>query len=263
MSDECCKQQGKNLFGGLITAVRTLSVFPIPGRDANSMASALPWFPVVGAILGGSVYAVTYLVNRFLIPDWPEAVALITVAAGATITRGFHLDGLADWADSFGAMNNRKRMLEIMKDSRIGTFGVLALILVLLAKWIAVTRLIHHHACIGIVAAYILSRTSQVGLTTSLPYARPEGGTAEAFVSQAKPIHRWISLLTAAIFIWLLFNGSGLILLLVGEITRIAFGYHCRRRFGGVTGDLLGACSEIVETVVLFRLASQLPVGML
>jgi adenosylcobinamide-GDP ribazoletransferase len=246
----------KFFFGGLVTALRTLSIFPIPGRDADSMASSLPWFPIVGAILGSLVYAISVLLMRFVFTDWPEATAFIIVAAGIYVTRGFHLDGLSDWADSFGAMNNRKRMLEIMKDSRVGAFGVLALVMILLGQWIAITRLCEQGNILWIVAAYIVSRTAQVEMATTLPYARPEGGTAGAFVGEAQPHHRRIAFSLAAILLFILFGWQGLIILLIGEIVRIGFGFWCYCRFGGVTGDLLGACSELVETTLLFLIAA-------
>jgi len=246
----------KFFFGGLVTAMRTLTIFPIPGRDADSMASSLPWFPVVGAILGSILYLIGTLLTRFIIPDWPETVAFLLVAARIYVTRGFHLDGLSDWVDSFGAMNNRKRMLEIMKDSRVGAFGVMALAMILLGQWIAITRLCEQGNILWIVAAYIVSRTAQVEMATTLPYARPEGGTAGAFVGQAQPHHRRIAFSLAAILLFILFGWQGLIVLLIGEIVRIGFGFWCYRRFGGVTGDLLGACSELVETTLLFLIAA-------
>jgi adenosylcobinamide-GDP ribazoletransferase len=246
----------KYFFGGLVTAMRTLTIFPIPGRDADSMASSLPWFPIVGAILGGIVYAMGTLLTRFIIPDWPEAAAFIIVAAGIYVTRGFHLDGLSDWADSFGAMNNRKRMLEIMKDSRVGAFGVMALVMILLGQWIAVSRLCQHHKMIWIIAAYIVSRLNQVELAVTLPYARAEGGTAGAFVREAKAFHRWIAFILSVILLFVLFHWQGVTILLIGEAIRIAFGFWCNRRFGGVTGDLLGACSVITETTLLFLIAA-------
>lgn len=261
MTEEHTKDDRKNLLGGLITALRTFTVFPVPGQDAKSMAGSLPWFPIVGVILGGLVYAVTAAFQRFTHSDWPEAAAFIAVAAGVFVTRGFHLDGLSDWADSFGALNNRKRMLEIMKDSRVGVFGVLALITILMGKWIAVTRLCSDNGILWIMAAYIISRTSQVEMITTLPYARPEGGTASAFVSGARPIHRWIAHLLAILLLFVLFGWQGLIFLIIGGIVGIVFGIWCRRRFGGVTGDLVGACSEIVETTVLFATALSDAVG--
>jgi adenosylcobinamide-GDP ribazoletransferase len=242
--------------GGFVTAMRTLSIFPIPGRDADSMASSLPWFPVVGMILGGIVYMFGTILMQFIFSDWPEATAFILVSAGIYVTRGFHLDGLSDWADSFGAMNNRKRMLEIMKDSRVGAFGVMALVMVLLGEWIAITRLCRHDELIWIIAAYIVSRMSQVELAVTLPYARSEGGTSGAFVHEAKGSHRWIAFSLAIVLLFILFRWQGIAMLLIGEVIRITFGFWCKKRFGGVTGDLLGACSVIVESSMLFLVAA-------
>lgn len=249
----------KNFCGGVVTAFRTLSIIPIPGRDARSISSSLAWFPIVGGLLGGLIYGIILLADNFIIPDWSRATAFIAVAAGVCLTRGFHLDGLADWADSFGAMNNRRRMLDIMKDSHIGAFGVIALIIILLGKWIAITRLCVHHDFLWIIPAYIISRTAQVEMAVTLPYARAEGGTAAAFVREATSLHRWMAFALAVIILFACFGWKGLVLLLAGEIIRIAFGLWCRHRYGGVTGDLLGAGSEIIETSILFLVAAGIP----
>ncbi len=86
---------------GIITAFRTLSSLPVPGKDAKDFSDALIWFPTVGLVLGSLVYWVASLIN--LIPgiQWPEGVAVVCISLGVFFTRGFHLDGIADWADGF------------------------------------------------------------------------------------------------------------------------------------------------------------------
>ena len=112
---------------GLVTAVRTLTILPIPGRDAERLTASLPWFPFVGALLGGAVYGLGLLVGLAAGGSWPTGSAVVMVAAGAWLTRGLHLDGLADCADAFsnlgvlalseddvnGALDFFKRALEI------------------------------------------------------------------------------------------------------------------------------------------------------
>lgn len=243
---------GADSYRGFVTALRTLSMLPIPGRDASSMAYSLPWFPAAGGLLGLIVYVCTAAVGSVLHGRWPEASAFLAIVIGIYLTRGFHLDGLSDWADGYGAYSNRKRILEIMKDSRVGVFGVLALIAVVLGKWIAITRLAESHSIFMIPAAYIISRTMIVLLAVSLPYARPEGGTAASVVADARISHLVIAFVSAVVLLAFFYGWTGLLLMGIGLIVCACFGWSCYARLGGVTGDLLGACNELVEVAVFF-----------
>ncbi len=236
---------------GLITALRTLTVLPVPGRDAEGISSSLPWFPAVGLALGFAMYGLALLGGYMNDGGWPQLTALVIVGAGAVVTGGIHLDGLADWADGLGGGRDKTRILEIMKDSSIGAFGVLALIFICAGKWIAIVKLIGSGAALWIPAAYIVSRTIQVDLIVSLPYARKEGGTAGAFVEGGKPLHMAIALVAAFAMMIFLYGSSGAGVVVIGWIAARIFGHRCRKRVGGVTGDLLGACSELVETGIL------------
>ena len=235
---------------GLITALRLLSIFPVPGRDAEEMSSALPWFPLTGAILGGVLYGLALLADGWSGGGWPNGVAAAVLLGGVVITGALHLDGLADWADSFGG-KNKQAALAIMKDSRTGAFGVIALVLVLLVKWVSLVRLIESDAFVWIVVAYIVSRTMQVELAVSLPYARAEGGTGASIVQGARRSHRIWALISALIMLVVLGGQAGVLALGAGWAVCRGFGWWCRRRLGGMTGDLLGAGSEIVETLIL------------
>ncbi len=239
------------MIAGIVTAFRTLTIFPVPGRDAEDMADSLPWFAVVGCVMGFIVYGLCRLTGFVGAGAWPEGVAVVALVAGTVLTRGLHLDGLADSADAFGSISDKHRTLQIMKDPHVGVFGVLALVTVLIAKWVAFTRLAAGSGLIWIAAAYIVSRTSTVELAGWLPYARPEGGTGAAFVQNAGRRHRLWALFSALALLLVIYGSAGALLLGVGWIVSRLFGLWCRRRVGGVTGDLLGACSEIVETVIL------------
>ena len=244
---------------GLITALRLLSIFPVPGRDAEEMSSALPWFPLTGAILGGVLYGLALLAGSWSGGDWPNGVAAAVLLGGVVLTGALHLDGLADWADSFGGGQDKQAALAIMKDSRTGAFGVIALILVLLIKWVSMARLIEADAFVWIIVACIVSRTMQVELAACLPYARPEGGTGASIVEGARRSHRIWALLSALIMLFVLGGQAGVLALGAGWAACRGFGWWCRRRLGGVTGDLLGTGSEIVETLILviFALAGR------
>jgi adenosylcobinamide-GDP ribazoletransferase len=237
-----------NPIHGLVTAVRTLTWLPVPGHDAASLASALPWFPAVGLLLGAALYGLCALSGA----TWPEGAALAVVAGGTLLTRGLHLDGLADSADGLFGGRTRERILEIMKDSRMGAFGGIAIALALLAKFALVSRLVGLHAPLWIIPAYVTSRTVQAVLAVTQPYARADG-MAAPFLAEARPAHGLLALLVgiAAILsagrmdvLWLVAFALGLALAML-------LGRSFRRRVGGVTGDLIGATSELVEIAVL------------
>ncbi len=217
------------------------------------MASALPWFPVVGLLLGGLLYGLSLATEWFTLGRWPEASAVAVLIASALLTRGLHLDGLADWADGFWGGMTKEKTLAIMKDSAVGSFGAIALICVLLAKWVCITRLLADGAGAWIVAACVGSRTMQVQLAALNPYARAEGGTAAPYVDEAGMRHALSAIVIAAAMLAALFRPEliGLLALAVGVSITTLFGLVCRRRIGGVTGDLIGTCSELVETAFL------------
>ena len=246
----------------LVTALRTLTILPVPGSEAERPADALAWFPVTGALIGLLLWATQRIITTILPGTPPSIAAVAVVTAGVLLTRGLHLDGLADWADAIWGGWTPQRRLEIMKDSSLGTFGTLALILVLLARFAAIAALIERGAASWIILACIIARTAQVDLATCFPYARSEGGTGAAFINQASSGHRRSALLAAlaltlGIGLSCLSSLNPLALALIALLAARAFGHSCKRNLGGITGDTLGAASELCETLVLL-LASAL-----
>ena len=239
------------MLNGWITAMRTLTIIPVPGKDARDFSTSLYAFVWVGTLLGGILYGLTLLLQQQVGSEWPEAGAFLVVLAGVILTRGFHLDGLADVADGFWGGHSRERVLEIMKDSLLGTFGVVALILLLLGKWIVLVRLLSTGQALWLIAALIVSRVLMVDLSVRLPYAR-ESGTASQFVKGAKLQHWLLNFIPAAIILSLLLGWQGVLVLVGGWIFGLLFGQMSRRRIGGITGDLLGACCELSEVGILF-----------
>jgi adenosylcobinamide-GDP ribazoletransferase len=236
----------------LITAMRTLTAIPFPGKGSDKPESSLPWFPIVGALAGAICFGAGYGICIAAGSVWPQAAGLAALICSIVITRGLHKDGLADWADSFGAINDREKALAIMKDSHIGVFGVCAVAIIILAQWIAYAQLFKVDRAICIIAAFAISRTMQVELATSFAYARKEGGTAEAYVSSAKWYHRLIALIFGFALSMVLCGYGGAIAFIIAWIITMLFGLHSKKRLGGVTGDILGAGNELIETAMLF-----------
>jgi adenosylcobinamide-GDP ribazoletransferase len=242
----------------LITALRTLTCIPVPGSDTISLASSLPFFPAVGALVGvivaGTLYGLTLV-------GWTAGAGISAMVVVLWITRGLHVDGLADATDALGGGRTRERRLEIMKDPHTGAFGVMAIVADLLLKSFALAQLASLHQWALVVIPFIASRTGLVMLSVSLPYARPEGGKAGGFVEGARPLHLVLSLLAAAAFCLATAGLAGLVLLLQGLAIVILLRMWMRHHFGGVTGDLLGTANEVVETGLLVFLAFISPVA--
>jgi adenosylcobinamide-GDP ribazoletransferase len=235
---------------GLVTAFRTLTIFPIPGKDAPKLSNSLPFFPVVGFALGLLLWLVGLLDRLTSGSGWPMGIAALMLLASIISTRALHLDGLADFADALGGGWDKEKRLEIMKDTRLGVFGGVAVITALLCKWLAFSRLVSVGSTVWVILPCMISRTMQVHLAVRLDYARSEGGTAASFVHGASNYHfsaAYVITLVAA----LVFGPAGLGALAVAIIITWVYGAWCRENIGGITGDLLGADNEIIEVTLL------------
>jgi adenosylcobinamide-GDP ribazoletransferase len=238
------------MLSGLVTALRTLTVLPVPGRDTKTFSHALFWFPVAGLLLGILQSTLGYLGHQFA---WNELSAALVVVGGIVLTRGMHADGLADLADGFWGGRTRESALRIMKDPNVGSFGAIALSAMMLLKWIAVCKLIGFGAFDFIVAGVLLARWVQVLLASALPYARSEGGTAQSFVSGAGAIHIMITTALTFLFLYPLLHAALYAFLAVTAAalaSALLTGVLSYRKIGGVTGDVLGAGSEVTELFV-------------
>lgn len=238
---------------GFVTAFRTLTSLPLPGREADSLADALPFFPVVGAIVGGAVASSVWLITSYL--SWPAGAAVAAVALSAWLTRNLHLDGLADVSDALGAGGPRDRMFKAMKDSRIGAFGAVAIVLDSLIKFVALSRLAEAGAWGWIFLPFVLSRTILVQMSLFLSYATSREGIARAFVADAKPWHLAAAVIVAGIISFASVGLMAVAAILIAAACGLALTWWARRTFGGVTGDLLGAVVETTETLLLMLAA--------
>jgi adenosylcobinamide-GDP ribazoletransferase len=234
---------------GLTTAIRTLTAIPIPGSESRELSSALPWFPVVGLLLGGVLLLSGLVWSTLPFPQWPAGCAMLLLILDVLLTRGLHMDGLADWADSIGGFGREKR-LAIMKDVSVGAFGTLALILAMMTKWIVFYRLASSNTLIWIILVMIISRSMIVELVTTMPYARSEDGMARPFIEKATGNQRSLSFMIT-LALCLLFGPVGAVLLVMAWVVTLIFKAYCRKEFGGVTGDLLGAANEFIEVILL------------
>jgi len=233
----------------LRVAVGFLTRIPVPRRDASEedLVRALAFFPVVGLLLGALLAGTAWLARDHL-PGPAVGVVLTTLLA--LVTGGLHLDGLADVFDGLGGgRGSRDRTLAIMRDSRIGAHGAVALILDLGGKIAALGALADRGEFRAIVAFPMLARWIAVLLIALFPYARPEGiGRAFARGSRGMP-HLVATLVVGAALGGL---GPRVILPALAAIAlALAFSAFLSRRLGGLTGDAYGAAIELSELAFL------------
>jgi adenosylcobinamide-GDP ribazoletransferase len=230
-----------------------LPVWRGPLRDAD-LGRSVSFFPVVGLVLG---FALTGLAAALAGSMAPWLVAVLLVALLAALTGGLHLDGLADVFDALGGgRGDRARMLEIMRDSRIGAHGATALILVLIAKTAAIAQIVERRDLLPLLAFPAIARWLAALLVVLFPYLRAEG-LGRAFSVEAGRLQAAVATGIVAVVVGML--GLPFILPAIGTaVAVLAFAFWMHRRLGGLTGDVYGAAIELGEVVMLF-LASLRP----
>lgn len=233
----------------LVVAGRFLTRVPLPGRDveARELAPATAYFPVVGALVGAATSAFIWLLEA---PLGLDAAIAGGLAFGALLTGGFHEDGLADTCDGLGGGVTRERALEIMRDPRVGSYGVIALVLLYLARFTLLGSLGLARLVLVYPIAACLGRASSVVLMAWLPSARASGLGGET----ARDVGRFTVVLGIglALGITIAFAGGEAPLLVVpAAVVTLVAGVYFRHRLGGVTGDCLGAANTIAELATL------------
>jgi len=237
----------------LTTGILFLTRLPLPaGAPAASadMARATWSYPIVGLIvgvIGAVVYGATH---RIGLPPWPAAV--LSVGATLLATGCLHEDGLADTADGFGGGKTREQKLAIMRDSRIGTYGVCALILALLLRAGAVASFTATApAAWALIGSHAGARAAMVALMALVPPARSEGLSAGigAPPRESVLIAGGLGILILAISLGL---GFGLVALLLIIAAVALTAWLSVSQIGGQTGDVLGGLEQVCEIVILF-----------
>lgn len=227
----------------LFLMIQFLTRIPIPVTipcEAEDFAKGPPWFPMVGWVIGGILAGAALLLNPLGEP-WMTAILLVILEA--LVTGGLHLDGLADSFDGLYSNRDRERILEIMKDSRIGSNGVLALMGLLGLKFVVLASIPAVHLPLAVLVMPAAARMNMTIASFLSRPARPQG-MGNLFIGKVKPV----GLLMAAVilfvplgFLGLLQNGAAWGTFLVGFL----FIRQAEKILGGITGDILGALCEI------------------
>lgn len=231
-----------------LSALSFLTIIPSPKKD-------LPWedgrkilyFPLVGLLIGGMLCGADHVFSIFL---GGEVRAVLDVLFLAVISGGLHLDGLADSADGLLSHRPEEKMLEIMRDERIGAMGTLALMFCISLKFAGIMGLEEDSRWIWLLTAPALARSAQVMGLVFMDYARKEGGIANNFFRKGE--YRLLALIPLpALIPFFLGVTAGLVTLFSFILFAVFLMSFFRRKIGGMTGDTLGAMSEIVEAAII------------
>lgn len=238
-----------------VLALQFLTTVPLPfamPAEARHLGRALAFFPLVGAALGLALAALDVALRLAM----PVPVATAAILAGAALlTGGLHLDGLMDACDGLFGGRSPARRLEIMRDSRVGSYGVLAGVLALLLKYSGLTALPVELRAPALVLLPAVGRWAMAGGTWAFPYARPEGlGTA----FKAGVTWRAIAVATvlAAALAWAALGPVGLALLGLAAALAWPAARSMVGKLGGLTGDCYGALNEVTEVGLLLALVA-------
>lgn len=238
-------------FDDFKTAVAFLTRLPMPHPDGampQNFVRAHRMFPVVGALIGVVVGLLCLGLRSIGVPDL--AAAALALGASAIITGALHEDGLADVADGFGGGRNLESKLEIMRDSRLGTYGAMILLVSFAAKLSALAAIPDGYVVPGLMAAHALARGVLPAMSLNLPYARKDGLARNAGQPDAvtASIAGGLALLIALLSLsW----SNALWAALVAGVSGLAIAWLALRQIGGQTGDVLGAMQQVGEIGVL------------
>lgn len=233
----------------LILMIQFLTRIPIPiALDVtdDDFTKGFKYFPVVGSIIGGLIYAIHFLLHKHI---GSFALSVTLVLAYLYLTGGLHMDGLSDSADGLFSGRSKERVLEIMKDSRIGSNGALAMVFVILLKVAFMMELSGDMFAGVLLLMPIISKYSVVFVSAISRYARTDG-MGNWFIGKVK----WYDLLFSTIFtvsMIAMVNPVYFLLLGASVIFSLIFRRFCYKQIDGLTGDTIGALSELTDVVVL------------
>jgi adenosylcobinamide-GDP ribazoletransferase len=222
---------------------------PAIAFESDSLSRAVKFFPLVGLVVGSGAV----LLQKLLTPHMTHPLVALVVLTYLVLITGFlHEDGLADAADGFGGGWTKDRILAILRDSRIGSYGATALVLSLLARYLLLSSMPMEHLAAYLISAHVLCRWSSLPLSYFLPPAREqEGQGARIARLTSLPSLLFGSIFAAAIVVFAL-RGASAEPLLASLLVVVLSGWFYYRKIDGVTGDCFGATNQLTEIAVYF-----------
>ncbi len=252
-----------------IAALTFLTRIPVAGvvaHDVDDLPAASVYFPVVGLVVGTAGAIVMAIAGAL----WPTTLAIIlSVAFTVWITGAFHEDALADSLDGFGGGWDKAQVLAIMKDSRVGSYALVGVLLVLAAKIAALRAIFDAVSTNGaievgraLVAGHVLGRWSSVILIATHDYVRApaaneRAGTGKPFVGGVTTPRLIAATTIALVIVAVALGRAALAVIGIAAAVMWLAGRYFRRRIGGITGDALGAANQMVELAVYLTLAAR------
>jgi adenosylcobinamide-GDP ribazoletransferase len=235
-----------------------LPVSPLLRYDATLSSGMARFFPFVGWLVGALAAGILWTCAQWL--PWLPAI-IVATALAILLTGAFHEDGFADMCDAFGGGWGKEQVLLIMKDSRLGTYGTLGLVLMLAGKISLLASMSLPVAMAALLASHVLSRTTATSLLLSLDYVRDteDPTKIKTPISHFTGNDLLFTLATAAPALLLLPTGSWLPVIASQLAVRCWAVWYYRKRIGGYTGDCLGGAQQLAEIVILMVMAGYLP----
>ncbi len=232
-----------------LIALQFLTILPINIRSEikeRDFGSSLLYFPVIGILIGLVLSTAVFLVG--LLPNLVVGVIILIISI--VITGGIHLDGFADTCDGFYGSKPKDKILEIMRDSRVGTMGVVGVVCLLLLKFTLIVSIPREMLWKVLIMMAVFARWSQVLACYMSEYARKEG-KAKYFIEHAGKKELFMGILLTSGLFFLLMQIKGIILFLISMFPILLFINCIKRKIGGMTGDTIGSVSEIAEVLIL------------
>lgn len=236
---------------GFVLAIQFMTRIPININlkvEREDFSKSIIFFPLVGLIIGGINSLSFYIFN--LVFHYNSSLVLV-ILMNILITGGLHLDGLSDTVDGIFSGRSKERILEIMKDSRVGAFGVIAIVVTLLLRFVFLGDIEINLIYKAIASAPVISRTVVVFLMFNKQYARENNGLGDLFIGQITRVHKNITLLIGFLVAIVIGGYLGIITLFSAVIFTFILMGDVEKKIDGITGDILGANIELVEILVL------------
>ena len=238
-----------SLWIDLLAAIQFSTRFPVPAyrHEELTLARAAKFFPLVGLLIGAAGWGIYSLVAR---AANSQVRCLFVLCFFVLVTGALHEDGLADAADGFGGGWTRARILEIMRDSRIGSFGAVAIALSLLARFVLLSNLDPARFGAYVISAQVLCRCSTLPLGRVLPPARPAEGSGSRLARRISTASLLFGVLFSIATVLILLGRASWLPLLITVLITACTGVYYSRKIGGVTGDCFGATNQLTEIAI-------------
>ncbi|MFC2032863.1 adenosylcobinamide-GDP ribazoletransferase [Chloroflexota bacterium] len=233
-----------------LAAIKFLTIIPLPWyREVSpeEVGRSIGYFPVVGLIIGLVLAGLNWLMGLFLPPAMVNVLLIIFLVM---MSGGLHLDGFIDTCDGIAGHKAVEVRWEVMRDSRVGSFGVIGVFCLLLLKYASLNTVPEHLMVIALVIMPVVSRWAMVYAVFVYPYARPSG-LGKVFKQEARWYWFTMATVITVAVAFIVAEIAGLIIMLGIWIVTVVVAFYLKRKFSGLTGDNYGAINQVAEVCVL------------